>query len=139
MFHQRLHALDLATGREKVAGPTEIQAAVSGTGAGSSAGLVHFDPMLNSQRPALLLENGHIFISWASYCDLGPYHGWLMAYNATTLTQEAVFNVSPNASAGGIWMAGSGPPADASGHIYLTTPNRPWNGTPPFGYSTCEF
>src|SRR5260370_21264835 len=135
MFHQRLHALDLATGREKVAGPTEIQAAVSGTGAGSSAGLVHFDPMLNSQRPALLLENGHIFISWASYCDLGPYHGWLMAYNATTLTQEAVFNVSPNASAGGIWIAGRRPAPAAHRHIYLTTANGTWNGNDAFGDS----
>ena len=118
-FHQRLHALDIATGNEKFGGPTEIQAVVSGTGAGSSGGQVSFDPMLNAQRPALLLQNGHIFISWASYCDLGPYHGWLMSYNAASLLQEAVFNVSPNSLAGGIWMSGNGPAADSSGNIYL--------------------
>jgi hypothetical protein len=139
VFHQRLHALDLATGREKFGGPTEIQAAVSGTGAGSSAGQVHFDPMLNSQRPALLLENGHILISWASYCDNGAYHGWLMAYNAGSLAQEAVFNVSPNASAGGIWMSGSGPAADASGNIYLATGNGTWNGIDAFGDTILKF
>ena len=138
-FHQRLHALDLVTGSEKFGGPTEIQAMVAGTGAGSSAGQVHFDPMLNAQRPALLLQNGHVFISWASYCDFGNYHGWLMAYNAASLMQEAVFNVSPNASAGGIWMSGSGPSADASGNIYLSTGNGAWNGTDAFGDSILKF
>jgi len=138
-FHQRLHALDLVTGSEKFGGPTEIQAMVAGTGAGSSAGQVHFDPMLNAQRPALLLQNGYVFISWASYCDFGNYHGWLMAYNAASLMQEAVFNVSPNASAGGIWMSGSGPSADASGNIYLSTGNGAWNGTDAFGDSILKF
>jgi len=138
-FHQRLHALDIATGNEKFGGPTEIAAVVSGTGAGSSAGQVSFDPKLNNQRPALLLQNGHVFISWASYCDFGPYHGWLMAYNATSLLQEAVFNVSPNSFAGGIWMSGNGPAADSSGNIYLATGNGTWNGTDAFGDSILKF
>ena len=138
-FHQRLHALDIATGNEKFGGPTEIRAVVSGTGAGSSGGQVSFDPMLNSQRPALLLQNGHVFVSWASYCDLGPYHGWLMSYNAASLLQEAVFNVSPNSFAGGIWMSGNGPAADSSGNIYLATGNGTWNGTDAFGDSILKF
>ena len=116
-------------------GPTEIRAVVSGTGAGSSGGQVSFDPMLNSQRPALLLQSGHVFISWASYCDVGPYHGWLMSYNSTSLLQEAVFNVSPNSFAGGIWMSGNGPAADSSGNIYLATGNGTWNGADAFGDS----
>jgi hypothetical protein len=138
-FHQRLHALAIATGNEKLGGPTEIRALVSGTGAGSSGGQVSFDPMLNSQRPALLLQNGHVFISWASYCDFGPYHGWLMSYNAASLLQEAVFNVSPNSFAGGIWMSGNGPAADSSGNIYLATGNGTWNGTDAFGDSILKF
>ena len=138
-FHQRLHALAIATGNEKFGGPTEIRAVVSGTGAGSSGGQVSFDPMLNSQRPALLLQSGHVFISWASYCDFGPYHGWLMSYNAASLLQEAVFNVSPNSFAGGIWMSGNGPAADSSGNIYLATGNGTWNGTDAFGDSILKF
>jgi hypothetical protein len=138
-FHQRLHALDIATGNEKFGGPTEIRAVVSGTGAGSSGGQVSFDPMLNAQRPALLLQNGHVFISWASYCDFGPYHGWLMSYGAASLLQEAVFNVSPNSSAGGIWMSGNGPAADAIGNVYLATGNGTWNGTDAFGDSILKF
>src|SRR5256885_7388823 len=135
----RLHALAIATGNEKFGGPTEIRAVVSGIGAGSSGGQVSFDPMLNSQRPALLLQSGHVFISWASYCDFGPYHGWLMSYNAASLLQEAVFNVSPNSFAGGIWMSGNGPAADSSGNIYLATGNGTWNGTDAFGDSILKF
>jgi hypothetical protein len=134
-FHQRLHALAIDTGNEKFGGPTEIQAVVSGTGAGSTGGHVSFDPLLNSQRPALLLQNGHVFISWASYCDFGPYHGWLMSYSAASLQQEAVFNVSPNSTAGGIWMSGGGPAADSNGNVYLATGNGTWNGTDTFGDS----
>ena len=138
-FHQRLHALDITTGSEKFGGPRDIQATVAGTGAGSSGGQVSFDAMLNNQRPALLLQNGHVLISWASYCDFGPYHGWLMSYNAASLLQEAVFNVSPNSFAGGIWMSGNGPAADSGGNVYLVTGNGTWNGTDAFGDSILKF
>jgi hypothetical protein len=62
-----------------------------------------------------------------------------MAYNATSLLQEAVFNVSPNSSAGGIWMSGNGPAADSNGNIYLATANGTWNGTDAFGDSILKF
>jgi len=134
-FHQRLHALDLATGAEKFSGPTDIQATVNGTGNGSSGGKLNFDVQIHNQRPALLLTGGHIIITWASHCDFGPYHGWVMSYSAGTLTQEAVFNVSPNGTLGGIWMAGGGPAADSSGNIFLATGNGSWTGTDAFGDS----
>lgn len=134
-FHQRLHALDLATGAEKFSGPTDIQATVNGTGNGSSGGKLNFDVKIHNQRPALLLTGGHIIITWASHCDFGPYHGWVMSYGAGTLTQEAVFNVSPNGTLGGIWMAGGGPAADSSGNIFLATGNGSWTGTDAFGDS----
>ncbi|HXL23475.1 MAG TPA: hypothetical protein VOA78_13490 [Candidatus Dormibacteraeota bacterium] len=133
-FHQRLHALDLATGAEKVT-PQDIQAKVPGTGNESSGGLVPFDPLINNQRSALLLTGGHIIIAWASHCDNGPYHGWVMSYNAATLAQEAVHNVSPNGALDGIWMAGGGPAADSSGNIFYASGNGSWNGTDAFGDS----
>ena len=126
-LHQRLHALDLLTGSEKFNGPIDIQATVSGTGGGSSGGSLSFDAMINNQRPALLLSNDaggkHVLISWASHCDFGQYHGWLISYNAGTLAREAVFNVSPNGMLGGIWMSGNGPAADVNGNVYLATGN----------------
>ena len=133
-MHQRLHALDLATGAEKGT-PTEIQAQVNGTGNESTGGKVPFDPLINNERPALLLSGNHVIISWASHCDNGPYHGWVMSYNATTLAQEAVHNVSPNGALDGIWMSGGGPAADSAGNIYYASGNGSWNGTDAFGDS----
>jgi chitodextrinase len=137
-MHQRLHALNLVTGAEKFGGPMEIQATVAGNGDGSSGNprMVSFDPSFNGQRPALLLENGHVVISWASHCDNSPYHGWVMSYSASTLSREAVFNTSPNnGGLAGVWMSGNGPAADASGNIYFATGNGVWDGVTDFGDS----
>ena len=136
-LHQRLHALDLATGAEKFGGPTTIQATVPGNGNGSSGNppMVSFDPLYIAQRPALLLENGHVVITWASHCDNSPYHGWVMSYGASTLAPEAVFNTSPNGGLSGIWMSGSGPAADSGGNIFFATGNGSWDGTANFGDS----
>lgn len=137
-MHQRLQALDLVTGAEKFTGPREILATVSGNGDGSSGNppTVSFDPSFNGQRPALLLENGHVIISWASHCDNSPYHGWVMSYSASSLTQEAVFNASPNnGGLAGVWMSGNGPAADSSGNIYFATGNGAWDGVTDFGDS----
>jgi chitodextrinase len=122
-YHQYLHALDLATGSEKLSGPVDISATVSGTGGGSSGGTLSFDAAAQNQRPALLLENGHVIITWASHCDNFQYHGWLISYNASTLAQDAALNLTPNGALGGIWMSGGGPAADSSGNIYLATGN----------------
>jgi hypothetical protein len=135
VFHQYLHALDVRTLAEKLNGPVDMQARVAGTGYDASGGSVIFNPLRQNQRPALLLENGHVVIAWSSHCDADPWHGWVMSYNASTLLQEAVFNDSPNGSRGGIWMSGSGPAADAAGNIYFATGNGTWNGTSDFGDS----
>ena len=120
---QRLHALDISTGYERSNSPVVITAAVQGTGDGVTNGYVHFDPKREIQRPGLLLVGGVVYISWASYCDYGPYHGWIIGYNAQTLEQVSVLNVSPNGSAGGIWMSGAGLAAASDGSIYCVTGN----------------
>jgi hypothetical protein len=113
---QRLHALDITTGKEKFGGPVEVAAIVSGTGQGSSRGKVQFDPLHDNQRTGLLLVNGNIYIGWA-----GQAHGWVMAYNAKTLAQVAVMNTTPNGVLGGVWQANNGLAADSQGNIYLAT------------------
>src|SRR5262249_11433893 len=123
LFVQRLHALDVGSGAEKFGGPVVIQARVRGHGDGSLNGFVYFDPLRNNQRPGLLLQNGSVYISWASHCDHGPYHGWVISYNATTLQQNGVWNSSPNAGLGGIWQAGAAPATDKQGNIYVATGN----------------
>jgi hypothetical protein len=74
-------------------------------------------------RASLLLANGSVYLTWASSCDVGPYHGWVMAYDAHTLKQKAVFNASPDGDASGIWAGDTGPVADVRGNVFLATGN----------------
>ncbi len=132
---QYLHALDVTSGAEKLGGPVLIQATVNANTADGNGTTVHFDPVLHNQRPALLLENGHVVIAWGSHCDRLPWHGWVMSYSAGTLAQEAIYNTTTTEIAadkngcGGIWMSGAGPAADSAGNIYFATGNGGWNGT----------
>ena len=123
-FVHRLHALDVVTGAEKFGGPVVIQGVVPGVGDGfDPVDGVAFDSGKHMNRPALLLANGQVCVTFTSHQDFPPYHGWVFTYNAYTLQQEGVFNTTPNGSAGGIWQASSGPAADAAGNIYMETGN----------------
>ncbi len=118
----RLHALDITTGSEKFGGPKEITAVVPGTGIDTDGkGHVAFHPPTQNQRAALQLVNGVVYIAFASFSDTEPYHGWIFAYNAATLSQVAVLNFSPDSEGAGLWQAGSAPTADAQGNIYVQT------------------
>ena len=122
-YEQYLHALDLQTGAEKPNSPVLITATYRGTGAGSAGGTIAFDSQKHNQRCALLLHKGVVYICWASHCDWGPYHGWVIGYEAATLTQKYVYNNTPSGDSGGIWMSGAGPTVDADGFLYLSTGN----------------
>ena len=134
-FVHRLHAIDVATHVEKFGGPVVITATVPGTGDGSSGSSVTFDGLRQGQRTALLLQNGHVILGWASECDIAPYHGWVMSYNAGTLAQEAVWNDTPNGSDGGVWIGGSGCAGDASFNTFFATGNGTYDGSSEFGDS----
>jgi hypothetical protein len=118
-----LHALDITTGDEKFGGPTEISASVVGMG-----GTVEFTAKYQSQRPGLLLSNGVVYMAFGSIgCDLYA-HGWVMAYNASNVTQQlGVFISTPDSLAsneeGSIWQGGSGLAADSTGNVYAMTAN----------------
>src|SRR6267143_4666425 len=122
-YKQRLHALAVTTGVEKFGGPVEIKSAVKGTGAGHSGGQIAFDPQTENPRAALLLANDSVYLAWGSSCDVVPYHGWLMAYDPTTLAQKSVFNTSPDASDSAIWQGDAGPAADKEGNVSVVTGN----------------
>jgi len=122
-FVQRLHALSVSTGAEKVGWPVVISA----TG---------FDAQHQLNRPGLLLENGHVVIAFGSHCDWTPYEGWVMSYNAATRAQEAAFNTVPSGSQGAVWMSGGGVASDANGNLYFATGNGTYgpNYTSPVDY-----
>jgi hypothetical protein len=112
----RIHALDVTTGNEKFGGPKVI----SNT---------NFQPKEQLQRSALLLANGNVYFTFASQGDHTPWHGWVFAYTAATLSKVAAYNATSTGSAGGIWGGGNAMAADADGNIYVATGNGSWNGT----------
>jgi hypothetical protein len=149
--HQRLHALSLIDGSEKFGGPANIDSTitVSGTGDGSSNGVLPFNSLTENQRAGLALVNGVVYIAWGSHGDNDPYHGWVIGYNAGNLAAgpAAIWNSTPNAvsgftnSRGGIWMAGGAPAADSSNNLYLLTGNGSFNanvGGTNYGDSTVK-
>ena len=126
-FVQKLHALDITNGKERPGSPVVIKAAVAGKGDAAKGGIVSFDPLRENPRAALLLVDGVVVVTWASSCDVGPYHGWVMAYDARTLEQRAVLNTSPDGSDGGIWQSDAGAAADERGNIFVATGNGDFN------------
>lgn len=130
-FYHRLHALDLISGSEKFNGPTTIAASIPGTGDGSSGGMVSFNSQLHHNRAGLALSNGNVYVAFAAHEDATPYHGWLIAYDASNVSQQvAVFNTTPNGvvgvnggADGGIWAGGGAPAIDSGGDVYVSTGN----------------
>lgn len=110
MYH--LHALDLATGQEKVGSPLRIAKA----GFSSSA---------ERQRAGLLLVHGRIYIAFASFCDHQAYHGWILSYSygGSGFHLREAYNDTPTGREGGIWGGGSGIASDSAGNIYAMTGN----------------
>jgi hypothetical protein len=121
-FVHRLHAIDLVTGKEKFGGPVVVNP--SG-----------FDAQKQLQRPGLLLANGNVYVAYGSYGDQTPSHGWVVAYNASNLSQVAVFNATPNGELGSVWQSGASLSSDASGDVYFLTANGDWNGSSNYGMS----
>src|SRR5882724_6866819 len=135
-FIQRLHALDLTTGQEKFGGPVILTASVPGTGSGSSSGVLKWDPKWQHNRTSLLLVNGIVYIGTGSHCDNGPWHGWVLAYNASTLAPTGAWSASPNSLGSGIWGGGTGLAADVPagkpfGRIFVATGNGTFDAVAP--------
>jgi hypothetical protein len=122
-YVQRLHALDVTTGKELPGSPVMIKASVAAEKRADKQQEISFDPLVEQPRAALLLVNGTVYLSWGSSCDAGDYHGWVMAYDAQTLRQKAVFNTSPNAKESGVWQGDTGPAADDNGNVFVVTGN----------------
>jgi len=129
-FVQRLHAINIHTGQDRLP-PVEIRASARGGGAGSKMGIIQFEPLRENPRAALLMNSGVVYLSWASTCDVGPYHGWIIAYDAKTLRQVGVFNASPSGSDAGIWQGDAGLAADSAGSVYAVTGNGSFDESGP--------
>jgi hypothetical protein len=139
VYFSRLHAINIITGAERAGSPVNITATVPGTGAGSSGGQIRFSPLWQNQRTALNYYNGHVYFGYAAHGDMNAWHGWLFAYNASTLQQTAAVCLTPGDHGGGIWGAGAGMPIDTSvsgGRMFVVTGNGARSAAPPFTAST---
>jgi uncharacterized protein (TIGR03437 family) len=132
-----LHALDLATGAERLNGPVALTASVPGTGSEARPdGMVPFDPMQHIQRPGLLLANNSVYVAFGSHGDQSPYHGWILSYDASDVSRQVgVYMTTPDGNAGSIWQSGRGPAADRQGNIYAITANGDYDGIRNFSQS----
>ena len=138
-YFSRLHALNIITGAEQANSPANITATVAGTGNGSSGGQLSFSPLWENQRTALDYYNGYVYFGYGAHGDNGPWHGWLFAYNATTLQQSAQLCLTPNGIGAGLWASGAGLPIDTSvsgGRMFVVTGNGTHSTYPPFSANT---
>lgn len=137
---QWLRAIDIRTGNDYGPGSVLIAGSVPGDGKGSVNGQIAFDPSIQNQRMGLTEAHGAILIAWGSFSDNGVYHGWLMAYDPSTLKQLAIFNPTPQYQAidaangisdhgggGAFWQGGAAPAVDADGNIYLNSADGSFN------------
>jgi hypothetical protein len=130
-FVHRLHALDVRTGRDKAGSPIVIKASYEYAGKN-----IVFKDAMQVNRPALLLENGNLYIAFGSNgCRGGAEEGWVIAYNATTLQPEGAFDDEPGDSAAAIWMRGGGLSGDSLGNIYGATADGDFTPGSDFGQS----
>ena len=137
----RLHALNLRTLADKI-----LPVVVSGSDALNPSNAKYaFNPSAARARSALLLANGNIYASFASFCDFNASNarGWVLGWKAGTLKplpQPALLNqestTTNNYFLNSVWMSGYGPSVDASGSVFFVTGNSDPSGTaynPPYG------
>ena len=141
---QKLFSLSLADG-------TAIsQITIAGDVKGIGSAKVTFDPLLQLNRPALLLDGNTLYIAFGGHCDQLSYHGWIFAYDVSnpkapkkidvfsdTLTERAPNNGNEEGRAG-IWMSGQGLATDDNGNVFLATGDGTFNGTTDFGNSVLK-
>jgi hypothetical protein len=126
--------LDVRTGLEKTHSPVVVTAAFEAAGVNNV-----FKDAMQVNRPALLLENGHLYIAFGSNgCRGGREQGWVLSYEAATLQREGAFDDEPSGSAAAIWQRGGGLSSDSEGHIYGTTADGDFVAGSKFGQSVLK-
>ncbi len=104
-----LHALDVTTGHEKSNSPVAISATFNGDTLEPSC----------YQRMGLALNpvSNSVYVAFGT-CS----HGWLLAYDKTSLAQTGVFDDTNGGAGGGLWSSGEAPAIDdTTGDVYLIT------------------
>jgi hypothetical protein len=133
--HQ-IHALDITTGIDRPGSPVLISAqSVSNKGT-----VTIFNSLHQKNRPGLLLLNGNLYIGFGSNACNDENSGWVLSYNAASLTQLGVFNTSPDYGLTSIWQSGVGLSGDDEGYIFAETAEAGAHGfdVPSGGQTYCN-
>ena len=134
-YVQRIHALDITTGADKV-GPRSIDQSITYPGTSRRRrDRRNLNPMQYREHDALLLVNGVVYTSWASHSDVAPYTGWIIGFSANNLSVASVLNIDPNGEPGSsflgdgsgnsFWNSGGGPPPTLPGTSTISPPTVP--------------
>ncbi|WP_252845618.1 choice-of-anchor D domain-containing protein [Actinoallomurus purpureus] len=117
--HWYMHALDPATGDERPGWPVTI------AGTATNDPTVAFDPMVEMQRPGLLLLDGAVYAGFGAHCDHGEYRGYVVGVSTTAakVTSMWASEVTSSSKGAGIWQSGGGLVSDGSGRVFLSTGN----------------
>jgi outer membrane protein assembly factor BamB len=111
-------ALDLATGAVKRGWPVTLQGSYKGTA---------FDGGQLTQRGALTMVDGWLYMPFSSRCDIGEWHGWVMGVNTRSPNAaQRAFSPAPDASGGGMWGS-AGLATDKDHNLYAVTGNGDYN------------
>jgi hypothetical protein len=127
-YYHHLHALDLATGAEKLGGPIAIDASVPGTAPDAVGGMVKLNHLDSLQGPGLGLAGGVLYVVLSGQDNYTYWHGWVLGYDAATLTQKFAYNTTPDGRAGAIWQSRTGIAIDSQGSLYVETGNGTFDG-----------
>jgi hypothetical protein len=117
-FVSTLHALDLATGRDRV--PPAVVAPSATLHDGKT---VSFDPQNQWNRPGLVVAGNAVYIAIGSHCDNngGAITGWMLRYGANLRLLNSFHTVETHGGTelASIWMTGFAPAADAHNNLFF--------------------
>jgi outer membrane protein assembly factor BamB len=105
----KLHALDMTSGREIAGWPVTITANVTQE---HVYGALTFNP-----------ANHLLYVETASYCDETPYQGRLVAVDTSSATIAATFLPAGTNEGGGLWGMGGASVDPASNDVFVATGN----------------
>jgi len=138
-YEHQLHSIALDTGAENANSPVVVSGEVGMSGGGEAT----FSSRAQLQRPALLVNNGMVYVAFGSHGDNFPTisRGWVFAFDEVSLAQTAIYTTEDDPASqylATIWMAGFGIAADPNGDLYFSTGNGNFDADGDFGDSVIE-
>jgi fibronectin type 3 domain-containing protein len=149
LYRQELHALDLKTGKDKIA-PFVLDGNLTFKGTADSgfsdkdhdpvsapAGQIPFAPLHEHLRAAMTFDskNNIVYLAYASHGDESNYYGMVLGFDASSLKLLHSFVTTANGKGGegGIWQGGASVALDENQNIIFVTGNGPFDQDPSTG------